>query len=121
VLYVSDTGASHVPGLPPTITGYPVKADGRSLGEAHVFATCEAGMYDGFRVDLHGNIFASSADSVRVYAPDGKLIGRILVPEVIANLCFGGPKRNRLYITATTSLYAIYVNSGPAEASNRLR
>jgi gluconolactonase len=121
MLYVSDTGRSHVPGLPPTISAYDVSADGRSLGESRVFATCEVGMFDGFRVDRHGNIFASSGDSVRVYAPDGKLIGRILVPETIANLCFGGPKRNRLYITATTSLYAIYVNSGPAEPANRLR
>jgi len=120
VLYVSDTGGSHVQGLPPTITAYSVNADKRSLGEGRVFATCEVGAFDGFRVDRHGNIFASSGDSVRVYAPDGTLIGRILVPEVISNVCFGGPKRNRLYITATTSLYAIYVNSGPAEPANRL-
>ncbi len=120
VLYVSDTGGSHVQGLPPTITAYSVNADKRSLGEGRVFATCEVGAFDGFRVDRHGNIFASSGDSVRVYVPDGTLIGRILVPEVISNVCFGGPKRNRLYITATTSLYAIYVNSGPAEPANRL-
>ena len=120
-LYISDTGRSHVPGLAPTITAYPVNADKRSLGEGRVFATCDVGMFDGFRVDRHGNIFASSGDSVRVYAPDGTLIGRILVPEVVSNVCFGGPKRNRLYITGTTSLYAIYVNSGPAEPTMRLR
>lgn len=113
-LYVSDTGATHVVGLPAALRAYPVGGDGRSLGQGRLFATCEAGLFDGFRVDRHGNIFASSEDSVRVYAPDGKLIGRILVPECVSNLCFGGPRRNRLYITATTSLYAIYVNSGPA-------
>jgi gluconolactonase len=112
-LYVSDTGATHVLGLPAALRAYPVGGDGRSLGQGRLFATCEAGLFDGFRVDRHGNIFASSEDSVRVYAPDGKLIGRILVPECVSNLCFGGPRRNRLYITATTSLYAIYVNTGP--------
>ena len=114
VLYVSDTGATHVPGTPPAIRGYPVSADGRSLGEGSIFALCDAGLFDGFRVDRHGNIFASSADAVRVYAADGTLIGRILVPETVSNLCFGGPRRNRLFITATTSLYAIYILSGPA-------
>ncbi|PZM16174.1 SMP-30/gluconolactonase/LRE family protein [Rhizobium tubonense] len=113
-LYVSDTGATHVPGLAGTIRAYPVTEDGRSLGEGSLFATCDCGLFDGFRVDRHGNIFTSSGDSVRVYAPDGVLIGRILVPEGVSNLTFGGPRRNRLYITATTSLYAIYVNSRPA-------
>ena len=51
---------------------------------------------------------------MRVHARDGTLIGRILVPELVSNVCFGGPKRNRLYITAQTSLYAIYVNAHPA-------
>jgi len=51
---------------------------------------------------------------VRAYAPDGALLGRIRVPELVSNLCFGGPRRNRLYITAQTSLYAIYVNTHAA-------
>jgi gluconolactonase len=113
-LYISDTGATHVPGLPATIRAYPVSGDGRSLGQGTVFATCECGLFDGFRVDRNGNVFASSGDSVRVYATDGTLIGRILVPEAVANVCFGGPRRNRLFITATSSLYAVYVKSGPA-------
>jgi gluconolactonase len=114
ILYVSDTGATHVPGHPPTIRAYPVAPDQRSLGPGQLFATCDRGLFDGFRVDRHGNVLASSGDSVRVYAPDGTLIGRILVPETVSNLCFGGPRRNRLFITATTSLYAIYVNTAPA-------
>jgi gluconolactonase len=113
-LYISDTGATHVSRLPATIRAYPVSGDGRSLGQGTVFATCECGLFDGFRVDRNGNIFASSGDSVRVYASDGLLIGRILVPEAVANVCFGGPRRNRLFITATSSLYAVYVKSGPA-------
>src|SRR5262249_4288323 len=89
ILYVSDTGATHVPGLPPTIRAYPVSVDGRSVGAGRVFATCDKGLFDGFRVDRNGNIFASSGDAVRVYAPDGTMIGRILVPEAVSNLCFG--------------------------------
>jgi len=76
-----------------------------------VFATCDAGLFDGFRVDVHGNLWTSAGDGVHCYAPDGTLLGKIAVPEVVANLCFGGPKRNRLFICATTSLYAIYVQT----------
>ena len=112
-LYVADTGASHVPGLPATIRAYPVGPDGHSLGEGSVFATSEAGFFDGFRLDRRGNVWTSSADAVRIYAADGTQIGRIPIPEIVSNLCFGGPKRNRLYITAQTSLYAIYVNTHP--------
>jgi len=112
-LYVAETGGTHVPGLPATIRAYPVGPDGRSLGEGSVFATSEAGFFDGFRLDRRGNVWTSSADAVRVYAADGTQIGRIRIPEIVSNLCFGGPKRNRLYITAQTSLYAIYVNAHP--------
>ncbi|UVK36059.1 SMP-30/gluconolactonase/LRE family protein [Mesorhizobium sp. AR10] len=114
ILYVSDTGASHVPGLPRAIMAYDLAEDGFSARARGVFAECEAGMFDGFRVDQGGNIWASSADSVRVHSPDSTLIGRILVPELVSNVCFGGPSRNRLYITAQTSLYAVYVNAQPA-------
>ena len=88
-----------------------VAADGRSLGLAKLFATCTAGLFDGFRLDTKGNIWTSARDGVHVYAPDGTLLGKIRVPEPVANVCFGGPKRNRLYICATTSLYAVYVNA----------
>ncbi|MER8701943.1 MULTISPECIES: SMP-30/gluconolactonase/LRE family protein [unclassified Mesorhizobium] len=114
ILYVSESGASHVPGLPRAIKAYDLAVDGRSARAGGIFAECGAGLFDGFRVGRDGNIWASSADSVRVHAPDGTLIGRILVPELVSNVCFGGPKRNRLYITAQTSLYAIYVNAHPA-------
>ena len=111
-LYVADTGRSHDDACAPDIRAYPV--EGVTLGAGRHFATCAAGLFDGFRVDRHGNIWTSSADSVRTYAPDGTLIGRIRIPELVSNVCFGGPKRNRLFITAQTSLYSIYLNTSPA-------
>jgi gluconolactonase len=99
-LYVSDTGG------PDHIRVFDV-ADDLSLSGGEVFAECTHGVFDGFRLDTEGRIWTSAGDGVHVYDPDGTLLGKILVPEVVANVCFGGPKRNRLYICATTSLYAI--------------
>ena len=112
-LYVSDSGESHVPNHPKAIRAYDIAPGGRSATFNSVLAVCPSGIFDGFRVDMHGNIWASSADAVRVYAPDGTLIGRILVPEFVSNVCFGGPRANRLYITGQTSLYSIYLNTHP--------
>jgi len=109
LLYIADTGVSHVPGGPRHIRRFTVGGDGRTLSGGDVFATCTAGVFDGFRPDTAGNLWTSAGDGVHCYAPDGTLIGKIPVPEVVANLCFGGPKRNRLFICATTSLYAIFV------------
>lgn len=111
VLFVADTGRTHFPGCKPKIRRYPLAADGRSLGEGQDFIVCDTGLFDGFRVDAHGNIWASAGDGVHCYAPDGTLLGKILLDEVVANVCFGGPKRNRLFICATTTLRAIYVNT----------
>lgn len=112
-LYVADTGMSHVGrACPPDIRAYPVAADGRSLaGSSRSFATCDNGLFDGFRVDRSGNVWASAGDGVHCFAPDGTLLGKIHLPEVVANVEFGGPKRNRLYICATTGLYAMYLNT----------
>jgi gluconolactonase len=104
--YFSDTGASHIPNGPRHIRVYDVAADG-SLSGGDVFAVCTAGFFDGFRLDDEGRIWASAADGIHCYDPDGTLLGKVLVPEGTANLVFGGPKRNRLYICGTTSLYAI--------------
>ena len=68
-------------------------------------------MFDGLRLDSYGNVWTSSGDGVRCYAPDGTLLGRIRIPEVVANCCFGGPKRNRLFICGTTSLYSVFLNT----------
>ncbi|EIM28186.1 SMP-30/gluconolactonase/LRE family protein [Microvirga lotononidis] len=105
-LYVADTGATHVKDGPRHIRVFDVSAEG-DLSNGKVFATCTAGLFDGFRLDHAGHIWTSAGDGVHCYDPDGTLIGKILVPETVANVVFGGPKRNRLYICATTSLYAI--------------
>jgi gluconolactonase len=105
-LYVADTGASHVPNGPRHIRVFAVADDGRLSG-GEVFATCTAGFFDGFRFDEAGRIWASAADGVHCYDPDGMLLGKVRVPEVVANVAFGGPKRNRLFICGTTSLYSV--------------
>ena len=105
-LYVADTGATHVKDGPRHIRVFDVDDQG-SLSGGNVFATCTQGLFDGFRLDEAGRIWTSAGDGVHCYESDGTLIGKILVPEAVANVVFGGPKRNRLYICATTSLYAV--------------
>jgi gluconolactonase len=107
-LYVVDTGATHVPNGPRHIRVFNVAPDGFSLSGGEVFAECESGLFDGLRVDSDGRIWTSAADGVHVYASDGIMIGKILIPETVANLTFGGTKRNRLFIMGTTSLYSVY-------------
>lgn len=107
-LYVADTGASHTPGGPRHIRVFDV-GDNGALRGGRLFADCSAGFFDGFRVDSAGRIWTSAADGVHCYDPDGTLIGKVLVPEIVANVVFGGPRRNRLYICGTTSLYAVYL------------
>lgn len=111
VLYIADTGASHAVDGPRHIRRMDVNADGKTLGKSRVFATCDNGMFDGFRVDTEGRIWSSAGDGVHAFDADGTLLGKLLVPERVANVCFGGPKRNRLFICATRSLYAIYLNA----------
>ncbi|ARV58369.1 gluconolactonase [Nostocales cyanobacterium HT-58-2] len=110
LLYVSDTAAFNISGGPHHIRVYEV-VDGRYVTNGRVFAVIEPGQPDGLRVDEHGNVFTSSKDSVQVYAPDGTRLGKILVPEICANLTFGGKERDRLFITAGKSLYAIDLNT----------
>lgn len=80
---------------------------GRRVKNGRVFAAVEPGLADGFRVDTAGNVWTSSADSVQIYAPDGVRLGAVPVPEVVANLCFGGPGRSTLFIAASTGLYRL--------------
>ena len=105
-LYVADTGASHDPDGPRHIRRFAVGDDNRLSG-GEVFATCDVGLFDGFRCDDQGRVWTSAGDGVHCYAPDGRLLGKIKVPEVVANVAFGGAKRNRLYICGTSSLYAV--------------
>jgi gluconolactonase len=111
ILYVADTGATHRKGGARHIRRFTVGADRRSLSGGELFATCDTGLFDGFRVDVHGNVWTSGGPAVHCYAPDGQPLGNIQIPEVVANVCFAGPKRNRLFICATTSLYAVYLNT----------
>ncbi len=107
-LYVADTGASHLKGGPRHIRRHRVAPNG-ALSGGEVFAECTAGLFDGFRVDREGRVWTSAADGVHCHAPDGRLIGKVLIPEFVANVCFGGAKLNRLFICGTTSLYAVYL------------
>jgi gluconolactonase len=112
-LYVADTGRSDGPEGAPNIRVYDVA--GKRAKNGRLFVKLSPGAADGFRFDTDGNLWTSAGDGVHCYTPKGDLIGKVLVPETVANLCFGGPKRNRLYITATTSLYAIYVGANGAQ------
>ena len=117
ILYVSETGASHVAGCPRALVAYDVRPDS-TVAHPRTFATLPDGAYDGLRCDTHGNVWAATSGGVHCYAPDGTHIGTIPIPELVSNVCFGGRKRNRLFITAQTSLYAIYVNAQGALRPN---
>jgi gluconolactonase len=101
-LYVADTRMNH-------IRVFDVGDEGALTG-GDVFATCSAGHFDGFRLDDAGRLWAAAGDGVHCFHPDGTLIGKLRLPEVAANLVFGGPKRNRLFVCATTTLYSILLN-----------
>ncbi|WP_305075598.1 SMP-30/gluconolactonase/LRE family protein [Propionivibrio sp.] len=114
LLYIADTGYTHSPTGRRHIRRFAVGADGCSLSGGEVFAECSIDLYDGFRIDTEGNLWVGAGDGVHCIAPDGCLIGKIRVPEVVANVCFGGVQRNRLFICGTTSLYSIFVNAAGA-------
>jgi gluconolactonase len=110
-LYVVDT-----PGGAKTVHVYDIVDDGTRAANGRLFFDAMPGYADGIRVDTEGNLWAGFSggegeDGVAVFAPDGALIGRILLPERCANLCFGGVKRNRLFMAASQSIYALYVEA----------
>lgn len=127
-LYVAETGSSHYPEAPKNIRAYDVM-DEVKLARGREFASMTmailgsmrgpelAGLADGIRTDVEGNLYAAAGwagpgyDGVHVFAPDGARIGQILLPEICGNVCFGGPKRNRLFMTASQSLYAVYLET----------
>lgn len=119
-LYISDSGASHNPNGPGHVRVFDV-LDNTVLTAGKVFANMAPGFSDGMRTDQEGNLWASVGwsgavnDGVRCLAPDGDLIGCIHLPEPCSNLCFGGLKKNRLFMTAGQSLYALYVESRGAQ------
>ncbi|MEJ8851630.1 SMP-30/gluconolactonase/LRE family protein [Variovorax rhizosphaerae] len=120
-LYVVESGTS-----PPQIRVFDVSDGGDQLFNDHVFYRCEVGERpDGFRCDVDGNLWAGwgmgeANDGVRVFAPDGTPIGHVSLPERCANLCFGGVARNRLFMTASQSVYALYVNTQGAQEGMKI-
>lgn len=106
-LYVADTGRMFTDD-PQHIRVYDMVA-GRPVNGRH-FHTVNPGCADGIRVDEDGNVWSSAADGVHCISPDGRLLGKILVPELVSNLCFGGRAKHRLFITATTSVYSVVLN-----------
>ncbi len=109
-LFISDTGVTHDPDGPAHIRKFKVGLDGKSLSGGEVFATCTVGVFDGFRLDRDGRIWSSSADGVHCMNAEGILIGKVRIPELVGNVCFGGDKKNRLFIAGTTSLYSVYLS-----------
>ena len=120
-LYVADTGSSHYPEAPKNIKVWDI-ADAKALRNGREFTSMElpgkgGGLADGIRADIDGNVWASAGwvgdgyDGVHIFAPDGTRIGQIRLPEICSNVCFGGTKRNRLFMTGSQSLYAVYVET----------
>ena len=110
-LYVVDT-----PGGPKTVHVYDVVDQGTKLAAGRLFFDAMPGYADGIRCDTEGNVWCGFSggegqDGVAVFAPEGKMIGRVLLPERCANLCFGGRKRNRLFMAASQSIYSVYVEA----------
>ena len=111
-LYLVDCGSA-----PRRIHAYEVVGDGTSLGKGRVLIDAGKGTPDGFRCDTDGNLWCGwgmgddALDGIMIFSPQGQPIGRIALPERCANLCFGGRYRNRVFMAASHSLYALYVNT----------
>jgi gluconolactonase len=116
-LYILDTGISEGPGNPAHIRSFDVDIGSGTLRNGKVFAKFDNVLMDGMRCDVDGNVWCAGGwidpkeDGVRCYSPQGELLGKIHLPETAGNLTFGGVQRNRMYICATTSIYACYVNT----------
>ena len=114
LLYICDTSGTESPSNPHDIRVYDV-VNGESLANGRTFVNMGAGIADGIRCDVDGNIWAGAGwagedyNGVHIINPAGELIGRIHLPEICANICVGGAKRDRLFMAAGTSLYSLYV------------
>lgn len=107
-LYVADTGRMFSDD-PQHMNVYDID-DQNTASNGKLFHKIDPGASDGFRLDSDGNIWSSAADGVHCINSSGKLIGKILVPELVSNVCFGGRSKQQLFITATTSIYSIKLN-----------
>lgn len=108
LLYVAESGAPGASEPRQYIRRFRVSADGRSLSGGELFHKITPGWADGFRVDEHGNLWCGAADGVHVIAPDGALLGKVLVPRRVSNVCFGDRYGSRLFLCASTALYALF-------------
>jgi gluconolactonase len=108
LLYVADSGLSHDPEGPHNIRVFDVTSDNNLVNE-RMFYEINPGVPDGIRVDSDGNVWSSCGDGVLCISSAGKLIGKIRIPQTVSNLTFGGPRKNRLFITASKSLYSVFV------------
>lgn len=115
-LYASDTAPSHRPDEPATISRWSLAENGRRLGQREIIVSSHDESYDGITLDIDDNLWSSVSggkdhDGVSIFAPDGDRIGRILLPEACANLCFTGEKKTRLLMTASRSIYTLYTGT----------
>jgi len=109
-LYVADTGAGGRDLKVWDVNGGTLQ-NGKQLAALTIPGGKVQTAADGIRCDVDGNIWAGARPGVQVLTPQGEVIGAIHLPENCANVCFGGPRRNRLFMTASQSLYAVYVNT----------
>lgn len=108
-LFIADSGGTEGHNRPRHIRRFNVDNSGTRIENSVIFANCTAGFFDGFRVDQQDRLWTSCAEGVHCYNQAGKLIGKVKIPEMVANLTFGGLKRNRLFICGTTSLYSVFL------------
>lgn len=108
-LYVAETGDQSKPDPRQYIRVFDVAPDG-ALSGGDIFHKIEPGYCDGMRVDEDGNVWSSAADGVHCISPEGKLMGKILVPHPVSNITFGGPTKNRLFIGGSHTLYSIFLD-----------
>ena len=111
LLYVAESGAPDVEEPRQYIRRFSVSEDGLSLSGGEQFHKINPGWADGFRVDEHGNLWCGAADGVHCIDPDGNLIGKVLVPKRVSNLCFGDRFGSRLFMCSSTALYALFTNT----------
>jgi len=115
LLYVSESGLQFAPEPLQYIRVFDVSEHGSHLSNGRTFHKITPGYADGLRCDEEGNVWSSAGDGVHCIAPSGELLGKILVPYTVANLTFGGRNRSRLFLCASHTLYAIYVNRRGAQ------
>ncbi len=113
-LYIADTGMTHGPDRPRHIRVLDVN-NNNTLSGGKVFAEISPGLPDGFRLDIKGNIWTSAGDGVHILNRAGVTLGKIRTPKPASNLTFGGPEKNRLFITATDCVHAVYVSTNGAQ------